>query len=157
VLGLIYIFAVSKPVSMRRLSALFVLGLLLTIPIFSILNVSHAPRYALWTSAALSLVVWSMPLLRIAYSTVRNHALTLDALPSASPFVQLTYWFVLVLLPVVVIGRFICPTRALQMAMLPRLLAVACLAALAFHGWILPLESGRRLAKYTRRSPIGDQ
>jgi hypothetical protein len=152
-LGLIYIFAVAKPVSMRRLSALFVLGLLLATPILGILNVNNAPRYALWTATALTLIVWSMPLLRIAYSTVRNRALTLDALVPVSTAVQLTYWFVLVLLPVVAIGKLLCPTQVFQMAVLPRLLAIACLAALAFQVWMLSLESLRRHVKHPRRSP----
>jgi hypothetical protein len=153
VLGYIYIFAVAKPVSMRRLSALFVLGLLLATPILGILNVSNALRYALWTATALTFVVWSMPLLRIAYSTFRNRALTLDALLPVSAVVQLTYWFVLAFLPVVAIGKLLCPTQALQIAALPRLVAIACLAALAFQGWMLSLVSMRRHVKHPRRSP----
>ena len=153
-LGLIYVFAVARPISMRRLSALFVLGLISATPMLRILNVSNAPRYALLAATALPLSVWSMPLLKMAYSKARNRALALDALLPVSTAVQLTYWFVLVLLPVVASGRLICSTHALQIGMLPRLLAIACLASLAFHVWILPLESARRPARHHRRSPL---
>ena len=41
-LGLIYIFATAKPISMRRLAALFVLALIMATPVLEIFHVRNA-------------------------------------------------------------------------------------------------------------------
>ncbi len=92
-LALIYIFATAKPFSIRRLTALFAVALILTTPMLEILRVRDAQSYALIIAASLTLLVWSIPLFRLLRDSICRRSLTLDALRPVSQFVQLTYAF----------------------------------------------------------------
>jgi hypothetical protein len=128
VLGLIYIFATAKPISMRRLSLLFVLVLISATLVLCVLHV-RTPGGALLTATLITLFVWSAPLLHIMYATVSHRALSLDALRQVSGFVCWTYGFVIAAVAIVTVSAILNPTRGIHLA-LPRLLVTAAIVAL---------------------------
>jgi hypothetical protein len=128
-LGLIYIFATAKPISIRRLSMLFVLVLISATLVLRVLRVS-TPRGALLTATLVTLFVWSTPLMHIMHATVSRRALSLDALRQVSGFVCWTYGFAIAAMPIVAVSAILNPTQSLHLA-LPRLLVVGAIVALA--------------------------
>jgi hypothetical protein len=128
VLGLIYIFATAKPISMRRLSMLFVLVLISATLALRLLRV-RTPGGALLTAALVTLFVWSTPLLNIMHATVSRRALSLDALRQVSGFVCWTYGFVVAAVPLVTALTILTPTQSLHLV-LPRLSVIAAMVAL---------------------------
>lgn len=98
-LALVYVFATAKPISMRRLSVLFLLALMLAITGLSILRVQNVRADALFIATSLTLLVWAIPLLRVWYDTMRCGSLRLDALQYASMGVRWSYAFVVAATP----------------------------------------------------------
>jgi hypothetical protein len=129
VLGLIYIFATAKPISMRRLSLLFVLLLISATLVLRVLQV-RTPGGAMLTATLVTLLVWSAPLLKIMYTTASRRSLSLDALQQVSGFVCWTYGFAIAAVPIVTVSAILSPTRSLHLAALPRTLAIAAISAL---------------------------
>ena len=128
-LGLIYIFATAKPISMRRLSLLFVLVLISATLVLRVLQV-RTPGGALLTATLVTLFVWSTPLLHIMHATVSRRALSLDALRQVSGFVCWTYGFAIAAMPIVAVSAILNPTQSLHLAVLPRSLAIVGISAL---------------------------
>jgi hypothetical protein len=95
VLGLIYIFIVAKPISIRRLSLLFVVTLVTTDCVFGITHIQNSQSLALATAITLTAIAWLTPLGLIVGSSVKARRLVLDALDSTSALVQVTYGSVL--------------------------------------------------------------
>ena len=89
--GLIYIFIVAKPISIRRLSLLFVVTLVTARCLYGVMHVANPPSAALATATALTIVAWLTPLGRAVGSSVKSRRLILDALDSASGAVRITY------------------------------------------------------------------
>ena len=145
-LGLIYIFATAKPISIRRLSMLFVLVLISATLALRVLQV-RTPSAALLTATLVTLFVWSTPLLHIMHATVSRRALSLDALRQVSGFVCWTYGFAIAAVPIVTVSVILNPTRSLHLAVLPRSLAIAGISALFL---MLTLQV---LAKAPTRAP----
>jgi hypothetical protein len=129
VIAFIYIFATAKPISMRRLSMLFVLVLISATLVLRVLHVS-TPRGALLTATLVTLLVWSAPLLKIMHTTASRRALSLNALRQVSGFVCWTYGFAIAAVPIVTVSAILNPTRSLHLAELPRSLAIAGISAL---------------------------
>ena len=129
-LALIYIFATAKPFSIRRLTALFVSTLLMATPFLEIFHVRNVRNDALMIGALLTLLVWSIPLLRALRDTVRYRSLSLDALRPVSVFVLWTYGFALAAAPITAMSEALNPTRGLHLGVLLRLLAIASFVAL---------------------------
>jgi hypothetical protein len=129
ILGLIYLFATAKPISVRRLSALFVLVLVLTNLGLRVLQIGDASRNSLLIAASLVLVVWAIPLLRALHQTACTRSLVLDALHPVSAFVRLTYGLALAVLPVAAITALCPPLRSVHLAIFLRLLVIAGIAA----------------------------
>jgi hypothetical protein len=129
VLGLIYIFATAKPISIRRLSLLFVLALISVTLVLRVLHVS-TPHGALLSATLATLLVWSAPLLKIMYTTASCRRLSLDALQQVSGFVCWTYGFAIAAVPIVTVSAILSPTRSLHLAVLPRSLAISAISAL---------------------------
>lgn len=98
-LALIYVFATAKPISMRTLSALFMLALMLATTLLSILRVQNVRADALFIAASLTLLVWSIPPLQVLRGTMRCGSLRLDALQYASTTVQWSYALVVAATP----------------------------------------------------------
>lgn len=128
-LGLIYIFSTAKPISMRRLSLLFVLVLISAILVLRVLQV-RTPSGALLTATLVTLLVWSTPLLHILHATVSRRPLSLDALRQVSGFVCWTYGFAIAAMPIVAVSAILNPTQSLHLAVQPRSLAIAGISGL---------------------------
>ena len=128
-LALIYTFATAKPISMRRLSLLFVFVLISATLVLRVLDVRRQGA-ALLTATLVTLFVWSAPLFQIMHATASRRALSFDALRQVSGFVRWTYGFVLAAVPIVAVSAIMNPTPGLHRA-LPRLLAIAAIVALA--------------------------
>jgi hypothetical protein len=128
VLGLIYIFATAKPISMRRLGLLFVLVLISATLVLRVLQV-RTQGGALLTATLVTLFVWSTPLLHIMHATVSRRALSLDALRQVSGFVCWTYGFAIAAMPLVAVSAILNPTQSLRLAVQPRSLAIAGITA----------------------------
>lgn len=140
-LALTYIFATAKPISMRRLSLLFVLVLISATLVLRVLQV-RTPGGALLTATLVTLFVWSTPLLHIMHATVSRRALSLDALRQVSGFVRWTYGFAIAALPIGTVSAILTPTQSLHLA-LPRLLVIAAVVALASTMFIPGLQLPR--------------
>ncbi len=140
-LGLIYIFATAKPISMRRLSQLFVLILISATLVLRVLHV-NTPRGALLAATLVTLFVWSAPLLKIVHATASRRALSLGALRQVSGFVCWTYGFAITAIPIVAVSAIVNPTQSLHLA-LPRLLVIAAIVALALTMFIPSLQLPR--------------
>ena len=128
-LGLIYVFATAKPISIRRLSLLFVLVLISATLVLRVLQV-RTPGGALLTATLVTFFIWSTPLLHIVHATVSRRTLSLDALRHVSGFVCWTYGFAIAAVPIVTVSAILNPTRSLHLAVLPRSLAIAGISAL---------------------------
>jgi hypothetical protein len=129
VLGFIYISATAKPISMRRLSMLFVFVLISATLVLRVLQV-RTPGGALLTATLVTLFAWSTPLFHIMHATVSRRGLSLDTLRQVSGFVCWTYAFVIAAVPIVTVSAILSPTHSLHLA-LPRLLVIAAIVALA--------------------------
>lgn len=129
-LALIYIFRIAKPISTRRLFLLFVLGLTLTPSVLATLNVKDSLSHTLAIATAVVLLLWSLPLVRIVYETIRRRRLSLDALAPVSDVIRWTYGFVLLAVPMLTIECLLNPAHRFVLAAIPPLLATAALAGL---------------------------
>jgi hypothetical protein len=141
VLGLIYIFATAKPISVRRLSVLFVLVLISASLMLRVVHV-RTPGGELLVATLVTLFVWSVPLLKIIHATASRRALSLDTLRQVSGFVCWTYGFAVAAVPIVAVPAILNPTRGLHLA-LPRLLVIAAIVALASTMFIPRLQLPR--------------
>jgi hypothetical protein len=150
VLGLIYVFLIAKPISIRRLFLLFVIGLTLTPSVLAILHVKDSPSHALAIATSVVLLVWSLPLVRIVHDTIRLGRLSLDALSAVSDAVRWTYGLALLAVPMLTIGCLFNPAHRLMLAAIPPFMAIAALAVLVLHARLdlwrqprLPLDVSR--------------
>jgi hypothetical protein len=149
VFSLVYIFLIAKPISIRRLFLLFVLGLMSATSILGIFHVQHSTTYALDIAASVVALAWTLPLVRILHDTIRLRMLSLDALVPVSGVVQWTYGFALLTVPLIAIGYLLdllLHYRALTMV--PRLVVTAGLVAL-----VLQLRLHPNAVQGMRRSP----
>jgi hypothetical protein len=131
VFGLVYIFLVAKPISIRRLCLLFVLALTLAMTLLSVLHAGHALKYGLAFATSVVLLAWAFPLSRAVYDSIRYRRLAIDALHPASDVVRWTYGVALVVVPIMAIGWLLEVTHVLVLGMLPRLMTLAALGGLA--------------------------
>lgn len=161
-LALVYIFATAKPFSIRRLAALFVLTLLMATPVLEVLRVRNTKNDALMIAAALTLLVWSTPLLRLLHDSIRRRSLTLDALRPVSEFVQLTYALGFGGLLTIAASVLLSGAKTLTLGHLmgfgPTTLVMALIARIALAAWPPRGRSRRprliRTAGYRGSSPI---
>jgi hypothetical protein len=149
VFAFVYIFLIAKPISIRRLFLLFVLGLMSATSLLGIFHVQHSTSYALDIAASVAVLAWTLPLVRILQDTIRLRMLSLDALVPVSGVVQWTYGFALLSVPLLAIGYLLdllLHYRALTMV--PRLMVIAGLVAL-----VLQLRLNPSGVQDMRRSP----
>jgi hypothetical protein len=102
-ISFIYLMLSAKPVSLRRLCALFVLSAAVAAMILSILHVPHASTTALHVASAITFAAWVFPLLRIV-RTIRRRSVRNEILGVVSIPVQLSYWASLLLAPVILVA-----------------------------------------------------
>lgn len=102
-LAFAYVMLSAKPVSLRRLCALFVLSTATATVILSILHVPHSSTTAVHAALAITLTAWVLPLIRFA-RTMHRHAALSEMLSLVSIPVQLSYWSSLLLAPAVIVA-----------------------------------------------------
>jgi hypothetical protein len=153
-LALIYIFATAKPISVRRLSALFLLTLILVTPMQRIFGYGNTRPDALEVAGSLTLIVWSVPLWLVLRDTIYRGVLTLDAFRLVSAFVQWSYVLSLTAASTIMTWMIANGMRSLTVGELIRLLTSACAIALA--GQIaLSISLARKTWSYTTRPNWG--
>jgi hypothetical protein len=155
VLGLIYVFVIAKPISIRRLFMLFVLGLMSTSSVLGIFHVKDSPSRALVIATSVVLLVWSLPLLRIVHDTIRLRRLSLDALVPVSDLVRWTYGFALLVVPTLTIGSLLNPTHHLTLAAMAPLGAIAGLTVLVLHARLDPWRRPRLASVFSQGQHLG--
>lgn len=138
-LGLIYIFATAKPISLRRLLALFAAVLVCTEFTLVLVHATHASQLALRSASSITLLVWSAPLARAVFDTTRFRKLQLDALRPASRLIRWTYGFALAFVPILTIGIVIHPGHEVAPGGLARLVVAAI-----FVGTLLQMTFDRK-------------
>ena len=124
-LALIYLALTAKPISLRRLIALFAAVLVCTDFILVLAHATHAPQLALRSASSITFLVWSAPLARAVFDTTRFRKLQLDALQPASGFIRWTYGFALAFVPILTIGIVIHPGHEVPLGGLARLAVAA--------------------------------
>jgi hypothetical protein len=102
-LAFVYVMLSAKPVSLRRLCALFVLSTAAGAIILGILHVPHSSTTAVDVASAITFIAWVLPLIRIV-RTMRRRAALSEILNIVSIPVQLTYWASLLLAPIVMVA-----------------------------------------------------
>ena len=102
-LAFVYVMLSAKPVSLRRLCALFVLSTAAGAIILGILHVPHSSTTAVHVASAITFTAWVLPLIRIV-RTMRRRAALSEMLSLVSIPVQLTYWSSLLLAPIVMVA-----------------------------------------------------
>jgi hypothetical protein len=103
-IAFVYVMLSAKPVSLRRLCALFVLSTAAGATILSILHVPHSSTTAVHVASAITFTAWILPLIRIL-GTIRRRARLREMLSLVSIPVQLTYWVTLLLVPIVIVAE----------------------------------------------------
>jgi hypothetical protein len=161
VLGLIYIFLVAKPFSIRRLCVLFILALVLAMTLLCVFHAKHTLDDAVLIATSLVLLAWAFPLSRAAYDTIRFRRLTLEALHPVSEAVQWTYGAALAAVPITAMGWFVGPMHRLVLGLLPRLMTIAALCGFGLLvatsvGFGTRRIPGRRLARPLLSAPPAD-
>lgn len=124
-LGLIYIFVAAKPISVRRLSLLFFATLLFASTFLGALPVKHRPNEALIAASSLTLLAWSLPLIRVVCRTIWHGELSLTALTPVSSVVRCTYGLGLAALLLAAVGEAFSPTRHLTLGAFLHLITAA--------------------------------
>lgn len=132
-LALIYVMATAKPISIRRLSALFVVVLVSANCALRMLQLGNVSRDAFWIATAISLFAWSVPLVETLRLTVCNQKLSLEALHSASDFVWWTYMCAFIAVRMAALTGIASFPHTLTLAALSRLLVAYGVTALALQ------------------------
>jgi membrane protease YdiL (CAAX protease family) len=106
VLAWTYLALTAKPISLRRLMALFATVLVWTNFALVLAHTAHAPQLAIRIAISITLLVWSAPAARAVYDTTRSRKLQLNALKPVSGFIRWSYGFALALLLIVGVSIF---------------------------------------------------
>jgi hypothetical protein len=115
---ILYIFLTAKPISLRRLSLLFVLAWAVVTVTLDTSRLRHGPTETLITATTLTLLVWCFPLIRTVTDSFQARALSLDALSPVSATIQWSYGIVLAGTPLLAIGVVLSPNHHLTIAAL---------------------------------------
>jgi hypothetical protein len=136
VFGLIYIFVIAKPISIRRLSLLFGVTLITTDCLFGITHIQNSRSVALATAAALTILAWLAPFVTAVGASVKARRLTLNALDAASRVVQITYGSALAILLLTAFHAVVEPLHPLTLDMLLKTWVVGGVAGVALFAGI---------------------
>jgi len=126
-LALIYIFATAKPISIRRLAALFISTLILAVPTLAIFQIRNVREGALIVAASVTLLVWSIPMLRALRDILRRW--TCPQVHTVSARIQWTYAFAIAAGLILGASAMLHGTRVLHLGEFARLVAMICIAA----------------------------
>lgn len=149
-LAVIYLTLTAKPISLRRLLLLFIFALIAANAVFAAFQVKQGPHAAVVTALAITLLMWSTPVVRLAYYVIRLRVLVLDVFQSTSGVVRWTYEFAAVLMAMLLVVAAVHQAHHATVAVLPRLLVVAGFGALVLHVALHPLESARTFGGFRR-------
>jgi hypothetical protein len=133
-LAVVYLTLTAKPLSLRRLLLLFAFALIVANLVFASLHVRHGPHAALVTAAGVTLLAWSMPLVRLVYGAIRFHTFMPNAFAPASGFILWTYGFALAFATMLAISVVTNRAHVVPLGILARLGAAAFLV-----GSLLPV------------------
>jgi hypothetical protein len=136
-LGFFYLFATAKPVSIRNLTALFVIAYLLARVAFGNSHNGQGPRTAMEVALVLTAVCWTVPVFRLIFSMIRSGQITLHELESTSAAIKCTYVVALVLPASPIAYHLFEPTRAFTMSTLFPFMLIALLVGVV----VLPMKS----------------
>lgn len=139
-LALIYIFAIAKPFSLRRLTVLFVSTLILATTMQTFFRTRRTESEALFVALSLTLFVWAIPMFQVLRDTVYSRVLTLDALHRVSEPVKWTYGVAIVGASVTVLSATFNGTREFNMGSLFRVLAAAAVISLLLRPILCALD-----------------
>lgn len=130
-LAWIFIISTAKPISVRRLLALFVCVLVVTWLALGVLGFGQPKNGALIVAAAATAVAWLVPLLRFVVQTIRRGNVAWYALDSVSSSVQFSYALALAALPLGAAVFLLSSTRDLALSAFLRLGTLTILMAIA--------------------------
>lgn len=132
-LAVIYLFATAKPISIRRLSALFIVTLMLAEPLLMALRVRNVLGDAFEMATLVTLLVWCVPLAHVIRCSLFRRALLTEPLRNISGSVQWTYAVTLVGILLVAIAAVHHAANSVHVRDLSQLLIKACAVALAMR------------------------
>jgi hypothetical protein len=138
-LPLVYLVFTAPPVSIRRLTCLYILAFASAAGLLTLAGVRGAVNLALVIGAAVTVTAWIFPLLRVIYGVARTGTLEARVFDSVSVPAQFAYGFVLTLVIVFAVDMPLKTWHALSLnASIPRLVGVAaavgmCVPILIHH------------------------
>jgi hypothetical protein len=94
-LPLVYLVFTAPPVSIRRLTCLYILAFASAAGLLSLVGAKHVVDLALMTATFVAFAAWVSPPLRFLYGAARSGTLPLGIFDSVSGPVQFTYGFAL--------------------------------------------------------------
>ena len=137
-LAFIYVILTAKPISVRRLSVLYVFSLVLARSFLSILRIEPATTLALGIAATISVLVWVSPLVRALFSSIAGRRIALEAFERVSACVQFSHGFALVALPIITIEIWLAAPHALMQVAVIRVVSIASVGGL---GGVIAIEA----------------
>jgi hypothetical protein len=133
VLGLVCVVVTAKPISLRRLTLLFFVTLILSNAVLGVWPVAHHTGRAVIASSSITLLVWSLPLIQELCETIRRRRLSLRALGPVSGAVQCTYGLAVAALAFVTVGGFLGLTQHFTPGSLLRVVILGMPIGVALH------------------------
>jgi membrane protease YdiL (CAAX protease family) len=146
VLAMIYLALTAKPISLRRLIALFAAVLLWTNFTLVLAHTTHAPQLALRIAISITLLVWSAPLARVVYDTTRFRKLQLNALQPVSGFIRCSYGFACALLLIVGVSILTHQARGITLAYVLSMATIATFTGVLLAKVQLPRGTRSRIS-----------
>jgi hypothetical protein len=125
-LPLVYLVFTAPPVSIRRLTRLYILAFASAAGLLDLVGAKHAVDLAVTIGAAFTSAAWIYPPLRFLYGVARSGTLDARAFDSISASVQFTYGFALTIAVGFAIEVLLKSGHALGVvALMPRLVGLA--------------------------------
>lgn len=131
-LAFAFLLLSAKPVSIRRLSLLFVFSFVSARCLVSIIGVRDLFSLTLPIAIGLTVLFWAWPLMRSAYGTLFTGRSALAGLNSVSECVQFTYGFTLLIIPATAVEVLLSAPHALAPSLLIRAIMLACAGGVGF-------------------------
>lgn len=132
-LGVLCVFLIAKPISLRRLCLLYVFALVSTRFLLSIFCVESVASLSSTVATSITLLAWAFPLFNISWCVISARRLTLEALAPVSGFVRFTYGCALAALPLILLRSLTNPIHLVRLGELAQTLAVAAAVGLTLR------------------------
>jgi hypothetical protein len=131
-LGFIYVVLTAKPISIRRLCLLYVVGWASARFLLAILRIEPSASLAVELATTIALLVWVSPFVRLLFRVLQGRRATPEVFETVSACVQFTYGFILVMLPVGALETWLTVSHAPMRASLTPAIAWASLGGGVF-------------------------